>query len=513
INYLEVLYMDSLINSSSIFTDNGKNSREKENFRNVHFKNVNLPSYGESFSFYRSDFRGARFENCNFSKVNLDMADFIDASFHEVIFNDSTWGSSEIKNCYFNNVTFNNNSYQSSLQKSIFFNCVFINEQFDASAHDLVFENCRFENCDFEGSTFEDIQFINTTFLNCELSTMHAENFTFEHCELNNVYWGIEYWFSYFFYKTQMNRIKLKYRGKEIDLARDKEILNHFLENLLAQESYFEYFNVRILLKLFSGETNRIQITEDLKNFRMAFEKLLIHPNLLWRKKQVTGIFKLLEFYAFRDNFYLYDTMCLLEYFNVVDLTPLSISEKIEIKSEIFKLNERFIECPFEYDQILALPDDYYISSSIRLDFEDKAEAEAFLEKVFELLMDFGNYKLDQPYTIMNTKKGSWVFEILASSVLIVMLLKVLKGSVSFMIDAKARIEFNSIVLKGLQDPNALSDLQMDRTIKYAKLLQSTGVMTTKNFKPEIIEWNELSKLLSATVNLSNKDGNNSNDV
>jgi len=493
-----------MLTEGNIYSSNGNTKRERENFRNFIFSNLTIDDDSQ-FSFYRSDFRGAHFSECKLTNVLFDMADFIDTVFINSHFNRVEWGSSEIKNCYFNNVYFKNNIYNSSIQKSIYQNCHFSNEKFKASAYDVSFIDCSFNDCDFEGTTFEDIKFSNTIFNNCEMSTMHAENFNFEKCSLNNVVWGIEYWFTYFIYRSKFNGIKFKYRGKYVNINQDKELFSEILFDLRKRKKFFEYLNIGILSQIMSG-CELLSIEKQISDYHNAFTELLCIEDDIHRKSQISNIFRLIDYYFFRDNFNLFDTMRILDLINNLDLTKLKTAEALNYRAQIFRLNEIFTNCPFEYTQIVNLPYEYKISANISLDFDEKDEAEAFIKKAFELLAQILGIQDETPYIITKMKKGSWQIELISSAVFIIMLLKIIKSSINFTLDTYLRIKLSSYLLDGLDDESTKKiKYPVNKLQKSVKLLQSTGMLSKLSGNTNIFSTEDLLKFLKMTVSLKQR--------
>ena len=443
----------SLPTNAKYFIDTGKKKYEKNNFRNYIFESLDFEGKKDNlFSFYRSDFRASRIYQCKFECTTFDMVDFIDVYVKLSFFFDCDFGNSEIKNVYFNNVEFRNNNYSSSIQQSVFKNCIFVNEKFCASAYDVIYENCSFKNCDFEGSTFEDIQFKNCTFFKCELSTMHAENFSFENCELKEVVWGADYWFTYLIADSKIENIILKYRGEIVDIYHNKEIIISILNDLIEQHSYYEYLNILILQQIIFDNNKDITISKHLKLYKKAFSELFIEKDFIHREKQLLNIFKLIRFYFFRKNFDLYCTFKIVEYINSLDFNIFQVNEAITYKAEVFKINEMFAGLPFSYSQISHLPVESELCAIIRLDYDNKEEAENFIKNTFEMLKEIlkinGNKKY---YEILSIKKGSWTFEILASAFLILTLYKIIKDATNFMLKTRIQIKLSSLTLDGLQ--------------------------------------------------------------
>ncbi|MDR2166407.1 MAG: pentapeptide repeat-containing protein, partial [Clostridiales bacterium] len=59
------------------FASTGSTSREKEDFTYTLFENIDFMQDDSPVSFFRSDFRGAKFVNVIFYRNNFDRADFI----------------------------------------------------------------------------------------------------------------------------------------------------------------------------------------------------------------------------------------------------------------------------------------------------------------------------------------------------------------------------------------------------------------------------------------------------
>lgn len=497
----------SLPTNAKYFTFTGKNKYEKMNFRNYIFDSLDLKGKkNQFFSFYRSDFRASRIYQSKFKYVTFDMVDFIDVFVKSSFFTDCNFGNSEIKNVYFNDVEFKNNNYNSSIQQSIFKNCNFINENFCASAYDVTYENCNFQNCDFEGSTFENIKFINCNLYKCELSTMHAENFSFEYCKLEEVVWGVDYWFTYLIADSTIKNIALKYRGEIVDIYQNKEIIISILNDLIEQHSYYEYLNILILQQIIFDNSKVISIAKHINLYKKIFSELFNEIDIIHRRTQLLNIFKLIRFYFFRENFDLYSTLKIIEYINSLNFDVFQLDEAITYKAEIYKINEIFSDLPFSYTQISQLPTEDELCAIIRLDYDDKVEAESFIDNTFEILKKILHLKNNKEYyKILSKKKGSWTFEILASALLILTLYKIIKDATNLILKRRIQIKLSSLTLDGLQGKK-YTKKEIDYIEKSINLLQITGLFNEELLNKEnIFNEDQLSKILDLGIKFIDK--------
>ena len=254
------------------FIDNGSIKREKENFKYHLFKNFDFKHKNKPISFFRSDFRGAKFIDIIFYENNFDRADFIDASIFNSYFLKTNIGMSELKNCFIKDTEFKENIYKTtSIQGCVFINCKFISEKFLINMHNCEFINCEFIRCNFERSTIEEVLFNSCDIIECDLATMHAENLSFNECMLDEVFFGRDYWCSYLFKETSLNSINLKYRGKITSVKEDRALFKEYFIELYKTSRFFEFINAKIIFNSIKG--NKKSIFPILKNILYLLNK------------------------------------------------------------------------------------------------------------------------------------------------------------------------------------------------------------------------------------------------
>ncbi len=165
-----------------------------------------------------------------------------------------------------------------------------------------------------------------------------------------------------------------------------------------------------------------------------------------------------------------------------------------------------FAGLPFSYSQISHLPVESELCAIIRLDYDNKEEAENFIKNTFEMLKEIlkinGNKKY---YEILSIKKGSWTFEILASAFLILTLYKIIKDATNFMLKTRIQIKLSSLTLDGLQGKK-YTKKEIDYIEKSLYLLQTTGLFKDEKFNTEdIINENQLSKIIDLGIKFVDK--------
>ncbi|MGW7160046.1 pentapeptide repeat-containing protein [Paenibacillus taichungensis] len=378
------------------FTHNGSLSREKENLTYTLFEKLDFIHDLPKISFFRSDFRGSRFVNVSFHKNNFDRADFISAIFENCLFTDVDIAACEMKNCYFNNCNFTLNNYaDTSIQECTFVNCIFEDEKFLVNMKNCTFINCTLKNCTFERSTTERMEFTDCEIFKTNLATMHAENYSFKSCVLEEVSLGISYIFGYKFYKTDISRLDVLYRGNTVKMNVDN--FSEYIIELLPQQRFSEFINVNIfLIRNFDGIADQISKALD------ELSKI----NNTTRKLEITNLLEMFLFY-FLNNQLPYKlvskVLTILDEFDWTifpfeeQLLYKSVHKKIEMTMNNFHYDDSFIESAAGETLFVTFrckTDDYEEALKISSELLDELHVKLGLEK---------NYKLIQ------REKGSWI--------------------------------------------------------------------------------------------------------
>ncbi|MGO4729571.1 pentapeptide repeat-containing protein [Paenibacillus sp. 2KB_22] len=395
------------------FTDNGSLSREKEDLTYTLFEKLDFINELPKISFFRSDFRGSRFVNVSFYENNFDRADFISAIFEKCLFTEIDIAASEIKNCYFNECNFTLNNYaNTSIQECTFENCTFEDEKFLVNMKNCKFINCTMRNCDFERSTTEKLEFNECEIYNTDLATMHAENFIFKSCVLENVSLGKSYIFGYLFYKTDISRLDVLYRGNTVKMNVDN--FSEYIISLLTQQRFSEFINANIFLfRNFEG------VPDQISNALSELSKI----NNTTRKLEMTNLFDMFTFYILNNQL---PYKLVSKVLNILDdfdwtafpfeeqLVYISMHKKIEMIMNTFHYDDSFIES--------AAGETLFVTFRCKTD--DYQEA---LKLTSDLLDDLHlKLGLDKNYKLIQKEKGSWILTFAVVGVVALMMPKML---------------------------------------------------------------------------------------
>ncbi|PYE50157.1 pentapeptide repeat-containing protein [Paenibacillus barcinonensis] len=451
------------------FIDNQSLTREKEDLTYTVFEKLNFIDELPQISFFRSDFRGSKFVEVQFYKNNFDRADFISAVFDSCLFKEVNIAASEIKNCYFNNCEFSLNDYaNTSIQECTFENCNFENEQFLVNMKNCKFINCTLHKCQFERSTTEKMDFNHCHISESNMATMHAENYSFSFCKLENVSFGISYIFGYLFHETDISGLDVLYRGNSVKM--NIENFSEYIISLLSHQRFYEFINANIFLfKKFD------EIPDHFSHALIELSKI----NNSTRKLQITYILDMISFYTL-NNQLPYKFICeILKRLDQFDwsifpfdeqLVYMSLHKKIEMIITNFQYDYSFIESS--------------ANSTLFLTFTCKTDEYQEAFEITSNMLDELHSKLGFPkkYNLILKEKGSWILTFVVASTVGLMLPKLFNDY--------SNIYFN-FVLK-------------NRLLKKAELLLDNVTVNTENIST-VIETLQLSSDLFSKAGLTNQ--------
>jgi len=465
--------MNELVVSKK-FNDTGSYQREKEDLSFCLFENIDFFESKRHISFFRSDFRGSKFLFVNFYKNNFDRADFISANFTNSSFEQTNFGGCEIKNCYFENVVFKNNLYKdASIQQCIYNNCVFSNEIFLISMFDCTLINCKIIDCSFEMSTTERLSFNNCFIENVDLATMHAEMHSFINCNLNNVCIGSCFIFGYLICKTNIEHVDFLYRGEKVNID------NISIQELYNQSRFFEYFNANILFQKYE---------EVLQILKEIFKKIINYP-IYYRKIEIENILtavifyfqnKILPFQIFIEIF-LFLTNYNWKIFEFTEM--LSYLSKVEILNIMMNSGE------YDIDFINYVPTELYSNVELHFQTEDYDLSLELSKELFLLISKKLNIELK--YTLIDSRKGSWVLMFLVPTICVLLLPKIIKEYH----DLKCYIKITNSFSDRIADNLKKKQLSANELDKLAKTAGSIIINNKEERRKETI-FSDLFKLL-----------------
>ena len=340
------------------------------------FKDIDYTQYETVVSFYRCDFRGSKFEDCLFYKNPFGRSDFIDAYICNSKFHEVNWGACLFENTTFENVEFSGNKYKGISSKYTYYKkCIFNNETIITNVFDSIYQECIFVDCLFDRSSILNVQFIKCTFIRTDISQSHAEKLKFDSCNLEEVYLGLQFWATYLYKNTFINRFAFKYHGEIVDIIREDYFSSSFME-FWENGRLYEFVNAHILSKQLSMQADLLYIIE------VVFRKLIDFPAKI-RKRNILDILDMLEFYFNYDHIDFITYNSIIEYINEDGLNDYPFDEVIEYSSKIFKIKVLMSNFMYEYRYLYTIDKDQKCKCIIRLDSNDEDEAINYLASVF----------------------------------------------------------------------------------------------------------------------------------
>jgi uncharacterized protein YjbI with pentapeptide repeats len=431
-----------------IFSKTDNHLREKEDFAYTLFENLNFKEEDKPISFFRSDFRGAKFVNVIFYFNNLDRADFISCAFLNCQFINTNFASSEIKNCYFDNVKFVNNKYNNtSIQECTFHRCEFEDENLLINMKNCSFIESKLSNCKFERSTTEKIVWEKCVISTVDYANMFAERYSFKSCTLTDVNIDICYIFGYLFYDTNIYGISIIYMGDEVEFTKDN-MLTKFASNLLIQQRYYEFINANIIFDNLNNVPDLV---------KKAFNELSKNSGYS-RRLETINIFDLLQFYSTCNKFdfiIIKDIMYFLEDFN---WNQFDFDEKILYLAQLHKFKLYITE--FAYDNKFigsANTDVSFVTFHCNVDDYNLA-----LSTIKQCLNEICHAcGLASTYDVINAQKGSWIITIAVITSCALMLPKIFKKYADVILEINTKSKISRKIADNLNKKNLnMNDLR-----------------------------------------------------
>jgi uncharacterized protein YjbI with pentapeptide repeats len=413
------LSFDKKINREK-FVDDGRNERQYESFQFTTFKDLDLIRRKTPISFFRSDFRGAKFTNCKFSENDFSRCDFISIIMEDSSITNCCFKSSAILNSQFRNVIFNSNRELSQdILRSTFYSCNFKNENFSrAFWRDTEFFDTIFDQCSIERTTIEHISFKGCSLKNLNMANMIALDIKFIRSNLEGVIFDPDYLGSYLFDFESITHPKFMYMDKIFELnVNNLSQLFSLAEYMYNNQRFSEAFNISMLPLLINEKSvNAVEFWE--KSFMAA----LCIENFLDTRENISRLFDSLEHYFTNTSlFSITDYLVILKFLGRINKDKL----RFDIKKIIFDGMNRILtyiqECEFSYDQLKSNTNVHQsILAHFTFDTDNIIEARNALESIFSFIAP----SYETPYVVIQSRSGSIVFEIMTSVVLVLACMK-----------------------------------------------------------------------------------------
>jgi uncharacterized protein YjbI with pentapeptide repeats len=450
--------------------------REKEDFTYTLFENLNFREEDKPISFFRSDFRGAKFVNVIFYFNNFDRADFISCVFLNCQFINTNVASSEMKNCYFDNAKFINNKYNNtSIQECTFYKCEFEDENLLINMKNCSFIESKLSNCKFERSTTEKIVWEKCIISSVDYANMHAERYSFKSCMLTDVDIDICYIFGYLFYDTSIYDISIIYMGDKVEFTRDV-MLNRFAHNLLIQQRYYEFINANIIFDNLNSVPNLV---------KKAFNELSKNSDYS-RRLETINIFDLLQFYSTCNKFDFITIKDILNFLEDFDWNQFDFDERILYLAQLHKFKLYLTE--FAYDSRFigsANADVSFVTFYCNVDDYNLA-----LSTVKQCLNEICHAcGFTNTYEVIAAQKGSWIITIALITSCALILPKVFKKYADVILEISTKSKISRKIADNLNKKN----LNMKDLRQISDIAVASGII---NYTAESLDLSDVSKIV-----------------
>lgn len=437
------------------------------------FENIDFHKYVHLVSFFRSDFRGAKFTNIKFYKNNFDRSDFLSAIFIDCSFDKVQFGCCQMKNCYFKNVKFTNNLYRNtSIHSTTFVNCEFPDETFLINMQHCKLINCTFSGCTFEMSTTDSDIFEYCKFINTNLATMHAENHKFVGCQFNNVCIDSSYFFGYSIANCIWNKVVFLYRGEHVSF--EDILVDEFLDKFETEHRYNDILNFYINKKV--QEEIPALLKKSLKYYEQETFCRMLNISLILESLSFAAIYETVDYEILHES---------LAIITDIDMSKYSFDERIEIDALNTKLQNALYLRPHSEEYLAKIDVNSKSLLSIRLNSDDYDKCIDTARKLLDSISD-KNY-----WTLIEKHKGSWILIYSAATVMVLAALpKIIKNFADVCLDIKTKKAISDKLLQKLENTDtSLKDIKKLTTAAHeAELLLPAGKCLNKNISKDMAD-------------------------
>lgn len=414
----------SNINPYLSFIDDGKDNRERENFQGFLFKEIDTRKRKHPISFQRSDFRGAAFRKSYFLRTNFGNADFIDTAIINTTFDDCSFRHTEMHNSFYESVVLKDSLFSSaSIVKSLFSNCNLDGSKFNINTiRECKFDKCSITNSKFDRCSIDELEFSQTNLTDCDLSGNTAINIYFSNCRFKNVVIDGDYIGSYFFKGEFLDKLKMKYRGKVVNIDLEIiDILKNLFKIFFERSRYYEAINVLVQIGMLEGQPGKI-----FNPCKIALETLFRENNTLRRMYQTDKIFKLFEYYLNTGHIQLDDYVRFLNYCESVKTDQFGLEEQLFFVEKRTRLKSLLNMVTLELSMFTHVDPNNKILVEATIEERDK---EKFLQLFDKVTKSFSNsYQVSKTsYEIIGYRQGSLIVTIVMYTVPAYLLMRLLR--------------------------------------------------------------------------------------
>lgn len=443
------------------FKDNGSSSRENESFQGTLFSDLDFSGDQTPISFFRSDFRQVKIEKVRFFKNNFDRADFIDAYIIQSSFQRCNFGTDFI-NTYFDEVIFQENQEDTcTITQCVYSKCRFRSEKFvNTTLRSCKFIECTFEDCLFEMNTADELSFEKCEFKNIDFSNMTATHFSFGSCRFYGLRVDPDYLGTYLFKGVAPEGLTYSYRGEEMHLGADYlESLERLMDFYAKTNRHYEAFNSAVLYNSFGNKGKSLRTL-----FQWALHSIAQEPAMR-QKNSLLRIISALAFYSDSDAISLEDLLFMVQALTQLPLDTLSLVERLEVDSRITFLKDLLKENLLLWNSSRLIGRENVLFEVV-LDEENQKVVETRMAALFRALRS----SVGEPrFEILGARRGSLVFECLASGAAVVAFATCLRRASSNVIRIVLEVQFSAKYIHLLK--NAKTTEQVTKLHKSAESL------------------------------------------
>jgi uncharacterized protein YjbI with pentapeptide repeats len=485
----------------NVFVNTGEIKRERENFQGYAFNDIDLRSLPTPLSFYRSDFRATTITNCVFDSNNFKNADFIDASINKTQFLSCDFQYTELYNSLFNDVIFYGGKFSNaSLVKLVFINSMITGIRFSVNTvRECKFTGCLIEECNFSKSSLDEVTFIDCKFKNVDLSSMTGINMYFENCVFNDVIIDADYFGSYFFKGNEMpQNLKLKYRGRILKLdIHQTELIANLSKICWERGRYYEALNLLIQRNLMEDK-----ITSVHELVSKIMHTVLSDPNTLKGFYQIDKIIRVFEYYFNTGFIPASDYFRLINDLDSIDKTSWSLEDQLRVTEKTFRIRTMLDISSYSQNFLENKGGEKLMLLEVTIDEEDQDLFELSFDKMVSSVL-VGKQK-EQPYSIVNIRKGSLIYDIVLYSSVGLLLLKIIRRAIK---------ELRAISNEGMQfridyncNKSIIKQLKKPASIDKVKKIKEVQVLSEQALASQNIgTYKEVNDLLPLLKNITMK--------
>jgi uncharacterized protein YjbI with pentapeptide repeats len=452
------------------FVDTGSPNQANQNFQSFVFENLNFKELTNSISFFRSDFREVKVVSVSFFNNDFNRADFVNAYIEKSSFEQCSFGT-DFTNTYFRQVNFIANLYNASdIYKCIFDACEFRSEVIkNTTLRSSRFTNCLIDNCDYQENSFNDLHYESCTIKNTSFAEMAAMNLSFDACNFDEVAIDPNNIGTYLIKNCKVTGVNFLYRGKQLNLSGDfiqdlRSLARYYYES----GRYFEAINTDLISRSLADISGL-----NVELFKDILKHIAEDQHYLRKMDQLLRLTKAISFYYGSNVLGIEDSLIIVGLLLELNVDFMSTADKLEFWGNLYILRENIDESIINLNILsgFGVFDTSYVE--IQIAEEDSIEFGIQLNHFFvAYLSEYGKNTEIPSYEIIGERRGSVIYEIVASTIGLYILASACKSIFAKAVEVKMEYNISKITLKLLEDGNVKQLNEWNEKVKVARRIQ-----------------------------------------